>query len=205
MFRLEDLSESIREPFVGIVVHAEFPCDCEVCQRGEQKLQEMGRETRGARRIHIAIKPLERYDKFQHTWYTESKLLWSGFGAFVLALNKLGFVPTGNTPEEQWNSVKKYLLCNIFQWESINAVDYIIKNTGKVPPKLPEGIKGAREIWIPVKKLSSKEVELAFGVVDRIELCNKAKKEYEAEGVSEEYVDELMKSSTDRIKEILEV
>ena len=195
MFRLEDLSESVREQFVGIVVKAEFPCNCEICEKGTKKLIEMGREPREADRVHIVIKPLEKYENYQHAWYNKSKLVWSGIGAFTVALNKLlGFVPSGSTPEEQWNSVRSFLMCKAFVWDSVNPIDFIVKKTGKIPPKnLPEGLKGARETWIPVKVVTDKELEIGFGIMNIKEVCEKARKEYEESGVSSVDVDELLK------------
>lgn len=207
MFRAEDLSESVRERFVGIVVHAEFPCNCEICEKGTEKLREMGRDIRTFNRIHIAIKPLEKYDNFQHAWYNESKLLWSGIGAFTVALNKLlGFVPSGSTPEEQWKEVRKFLMCKVFEWDSVNPIDFIQKNTGKLPPKnLPEGLKTAREVWIPVRVVNERELEF-FGITEDLKtLCKRAREEYEEAGVTEEAVGESTESvGSDSIRDILE-
>jgi len=30
-FRVSDLSESVRENFIGVVIWAEYPCNCRVC------------------------------------------------------------------------------------------------------------------------------------------------------------------------------
>jgi len=209
VFRVEDLSESVREKFVGVVVKAEFPCNCEICEKGTQRLIEMGREPRETERVHIVIKPIEKYENFQHAWYNRSKLIWSGIGAFTVALNKLlGFTPQGKTPEEQWNEVRNFLMCKAFVWDSVNPVDFIVKTLGKIPPKnLPEGLKGARETWVPVKIVSERELEF-MGIMDLKEFCEKARREYEEAEVTESDVDQLVKehfSGESEVRKILEV
>jgi len=195
MFRVEDLREEVREPFVGMAVVADFPCKCRICEKGTQKLVEMGRELRTANRVHIVIKPLEKYSKHQHAWYNESKLIWSALGAFTIALNKLiGFTPKGKTAEEQWKEVKEFIEGKVFYWESVKPAEFVSKVLQKpIPKNLPSNLKDAREVWVPVKIVTPKELE-ALGIVgDLKELHKKFVEEWkkEIEGMTEEEVEEL--------------
>lgn len=187
MFRTEDLREDVREPFVGMVVKAEYPCNCPICERGTQKLIEMGRELRTTSRIHIVIKPLEKYENFQHAWFNESKLIWSGLGAFTVALNaKLAFVPEGKTPEEQWKSVKKFLEGNIFLWESVNPVEFVSETLDKpVPKNLPTNLKDAREVWVPIKIVRPEEIGIEQSTKELRKKFLKEWEEYLEGGVEE--------------------
>ena len=212
MFRVEDLREEVREPFVGMAVIAEFPCKCRICEKGTQKLVEMGREPRTTKRVHIVIKPLEKYERHQHAWYNESKLIWSALGAFTVALNKLiGFTPKSKSPEEQWKEVKTFVEGKVFQWESVKPAEFVSKVLQKpIPKNLPANLKDAREVWIPVKIVSNKELE-ALGIVgDLKELHKKFAEEWkrEIEEMTEEEVEELSVSGNEEewdLKDILSV
>lgn len=163
-FKKENLSEKVRKNFVGIVVYAEYPCNCPICRRGNEKLKAFGRN--GQEKIHIVIKPLNEYDKLQHAWYPTSNMIWSNFGAFVVALNDLlGFVPEGNTDKEQWENIKEYLMSRAFEWTSMNSVQFVSQVTGKeIPAKLPSTLLKARENWFPMHEFSKEEVEKEFGI-----------------------------------------
>ncbi len=208
MFSLDGLKESVRENFIGMVVEANFPCNCEVCEKGTQRLIEMGREPRQADRIHLVIKPLTQYDNFQHAWYNKSKLIWSGIGAFVLALNKkIGFTPKGTT-EEQWKQVKKFLTGNVFEWESVEVVKFVNDNLPEekkakgLPKSLPPALREAREIWIPIRHIKEDELE-KLGVTDIREFYENAKKEYEK--VDEADVDSLIEEQFGGAETILDM
>ncbi|MCD6148032.1 hypothetical protein J7J18_01530 [bacterium] len=167
-FRVSDLSESVRENFIGVVIWAEYPCNCRVCEEGKRRLLDMGRQPRTDKRIHIAIKPITSYEKIQHTWYTYSRTYWSTFGAFVIALDRLGIIPPENleTEEEQWQWVRENLLGKAFEFTSVQPVKFVQELTGKTPPaKLPAGLVQSREIWLPIRKVEGKELE-SYGITD---------------------------------------
>jgi len=200
MFRTEDLGISVREPFVGIVVEANYPCECEVCEKGTQRLIEMGRELRTTKRVHIVIKPLEKYDKFQHAWYNESKLVWSGIGAFTISLNEfIGFKPSGKTPEEQWVEVKKFIEGKVFEWVSVSPMEFVLNyligkakddseraKIAAVAKRLPAGLKEARSTWIPKRLVNEKELQF-FGITVPVsELHKKAIEEWRSAAPAEE-------------------
>ena len=196
MFNVDELGDSVRENFIGMVVEAEFPCNCRMCEEGTKRLIEMGREPRQTDRIHLVIKPLTQYDNFQHAWYNKSRIIWSGHGAFTLALNKkLGFVPKGST-EEQWKQVRRFLLGNVFEWESVDIVSFVNRNLPeekrekRIPKSLPPALKGAKEVWVPIRHIKEDELE-SLGVIDVKEFYENAKKEYKSR-VEEADVDELI-------------
>jgi len=177
-FRKEELSERVRENFVGVVVYAEFPCQCPICKKGDEKLKAMGRGV--VPRIHLIIKPITTYDKLQHAWYPVSKIIWSNFGAFVIALNDLlGFAPRGKTAKEQWEEIRKYLMSRAFEWTSMRSVDFVSQVTGKeIPSKLPDALLNARENWFPQHEFSKEEVEKMYGI-NFDEVVEQGKKEVE--------------------------
>ena len=77
----DSLSEEAREPFIGEVVWAKYPCDCEVCSRGQF----------GQDQLHIQIQPIDGvYSATQHEWYRPTKTARSAYGMLVKALAKLG-------------------------------------------------------------------------------------------------------------------
>ena len=177
-FRKDELSESPRENFIGVVVYAEFPCECPICKRGEEQLKAQGRTA--PKKIHLIIKPITTYDKLQHAWYPVSKIIWSNFGAFVIALNDvLGFVPEGKTVKEQWESVKKYLLGRAFEWTSMKSVEFVKQVTGKeIPSRLPEALLNARENWFPIHEFTKEGIKEQYGI-DVDEVYEQGKKEVE--------------------------
>ena len=204
MFREDQLSESVRENFIGAVVRAEFPCECEICRKGYQRLQEMGRDVRTLKKVHVVIKPLEKYDKLQHTWYGESKIKFSAMGAFTIALNRLlKFVPKSNDPTEQWLEVKAFLEGNVFEWASVKPAEWVLEMLTKIYPNeakkfkdifasLPQGIREAREIWIPIRIVSKGELE-QLGITDVNAIIEEAKEEleYEERGIDEDTINEI--------------
>ena len=200
-FRKEELSETIRENFVGVVVYAEFPCNCPICRRGNEKLKAMGRGE--IPRIHLVIKPITVYDKLQHAWYPTSKIIWSNFGAFVIALNDLlGFVPEGQTPMEQWESIKEYLMSRAFEWTSKKSVDFVSQVTGKeIPAKLPETLINARENWFPIHEFSKDEVKNLYGV-DIDEIIEQGKKEVQELFEQMEAEEEFFNEKVDEIDQV---
>jgi len=200
-FTKESLSESIREDFIGVVVYAEFPCQCPICRRGNEKLKTMGRSD--IPRIHLIIKPITTYDKLQHAWYPTSKIIWSNFGAFVLALNDLlGFYPEGQTPKEQWESIKEYLMSRAFKWTSMKSVDFVQMITQKeVPSRLPETLLNARENWFPLNEYSKEEIKATYGV-DIDEVIEQGKKEVEELFAQLEAEEEFFNDKLDEIDQV---
>lgn len=120
-----------KSPFVGKVVKSVYPCDCDICAKGKQKLQEMtGRET--ADKWHIEIQPLTEYQSVQHNWVS-GKTTGSSAYVFIVAINNLGI------------TLKDYkdLEGMTFEWEW-KILNKEKKNTG---------------IWIPVRHVTGKELE----------------------------------------------
>jgi len=177
-FKKEQLSETVRENFVGVVVYAEFPCDCVICRRGNEKLKGMGRGE--IPRVHLVIKPLTVYEKLQHAWYPTSKIMWSNWGAFVVALNDvLEFYPEGQTVKEQWESIKEYLMSRAFEFTSMKSVDFVSQVTRKeIPSRLPDTLLNARENWFPIHEYSPEEIKKMYDI-DLNETLEIGKKEVE--------------------------
>lgn len=200
-FTKESLSETVRENFVGVVVYAEFPCECPICKRGNEKLKNMGRGE--IPRIHLIIKPLTTYDKLQHAWYPVSKIMWSNWGAFVIAINDmLGFQPSGTTIKEQWESIKEYLMSRAFEWTSMKSVDLVSQVTGKeVPSRLPETLLNARENWFPIHEYSKEEVKKLYGV-DVDEVIEQGAKEVEEFFAEAEAEEEFFSEKLDEIDQV---
>ena len=195
MFRVEDLREEVREPFIGLAVLAEFPCKCRICQKGTAKLLEMGRQPRTTDRVHIVIKPLEKYQKFQNAWYNRSNLIWSALGAFTIALNNLiGFKPKSDSVEEQWKEVKQFIEGKVFLWESVKPAEWVSKTLNKpIPRNIPPALKDAKEQWIPVKIVTKEELEQKGIIVNLEELRKKALEEWKEQlaTMTEEEVEEM--------------
>ncbi len=200
-FTKEALSESVKEDFVGVVVYAEFPCECPICRRGNEKLKAMGGKEQ--QKIHLVIKPLTTYDKLQHAWYPTSKIIWSNFGAFVVALNDLlGFTPTGSTPEEQWKSIKEYLMSRGFRWTAMKSIDLVSQVTGKeVPSRLPQTLLEAKENWFPIHEYSREEIEKEFNV-NFDELLEQGKQEVEQLFAEIEANEEFFSEKLDEIDQV---
>lgn len=111
-FGLEHLSDTAREPFVGEIVYAQYPCNCEDCQKGDDAI--MAREGRATsqKRLHIKIRPLDgTYDKEQPEWYARAKTLMSSWGQFMVQMDKLGVMP------ELKQRGAPALIGKVFRWE----------------------------------------------------------------------------------------
>ena len=200
-FRKDQLSESVRENFVGIVVYAEFPCDCVICKRGNEKLKDMGRGE--IPRVHLVLKPLEKYDKLQHAWYPTSKTMWSNFGGLVIALNDvLQFYPEGQTAKEQWESIKEYLMSRAFEFTSMKSVDFVSQVTRKeVPSRLPDTLLNARENWFPIHEYSKDEIKSMYDA-DFDEIIEQGKKEVEELFEQAEAEEEFFNEKLDEIDQV---
>ena len=161
MFDISEYRDDVKEPFLGLVVELNYPCDCAACRKGEQKLKEQGRELRNLKRLHIVIKPVEKYENLQHAWYNESKIKWSAMGAFVYTLNmKLKFRPKSKEPEKQIEELKKFMEKNVFLWIPVQPAEYMSNELNReIPKNLPKNVLEARDVWIPTEKLSDKEIK----------------------------------------------
>ena len=114
VFGTEKLLESAKEPFVGEVIYAVFPCHCEDCEKGAGALQEQYGKT-APERLHVHIKPLTVYTEVQHNWWIPTKTKLSRWGALQAQLETLGlmdkFKTDGHTAfmgmiaEWQWTEV----------------------------------------------------------------------------------------------------
>ncbi len=100
VFGTEGLLESAKEPFIGEVIYAEYPCHCEDCEKGATGLASAyGREAPD--RLHIKMKPLTVYDKIQHQWWIPTKTKLSRWGALQAKLEELGLIDKFKTDREQ--------------------------------------------------------------------------------------------------------
>jgi len=140
-----ELSDSLREPFIGIPVHFEFDCNCAVCQKSPIQTDR--------HRLHIAIFPVDKDIDIQHAWYTYSAKKLSSWGAFVLALNRL------NIKARSLDFLKEMMLKTIFEWQDWSIVKYLsVYGKIEIPSKIPEKL-AKKTTWLPTKIVSPKELE----------------------------------------------
>jgi len=114
VFGTEKLLESAKEPFVGEVIYAEFPCHCADCEKGATAMLEQYQKE-APERLHIHIKPLTVYTEVQHNWWIPTKTKLSRWGALQEQLEKLGLIEKfkkerekafmGMVAEWQWSEV----------------------------------------------------------------------------------------------------
>jgi len=146
VFEWEKLSDSLREPFTGVVVHAEWNCECVICRKSPIKHD---------KRLHLGIVPLDKAIDCQSAWYNYSAKKWSSWGAFCYAMKKLGVSIGVSSLQELLEKLKGM----IFEFESITVVKYIERETGmKAPSKLPEAL-AKKETWIPIRVVRPNELE----------------------------------------------
>lgn len=129
-FGTDNLSESARENFIGTIAEANYPCDCDMCQKGEESLGDDYKPS-----LHIQIMPLTVYDKRQHEWLVPSKTKMSKWGAFNMALEELGVLGKIKSPSD--------LKGKMFEFESVDVV------VGFGDKKV--------SLWKPVRVVSKKE------------------------------------------------
>ena len=91
VFGTENLLESAKEPFIGEVIYAEFPCNCEECKKGAATMMEKFQKE-APERLHIHIKPLTVYTEVQHNWWIPTKTKLSRWGALQEQLQALGLM-----------------------------------------------------------------------------------------------------------------
>jgi len=145
----DKLSDSLREPFVGLITHAEWNCNCPICRKSPIQRNN---------RLHIAMLPLDKELDFQHAWYNYSGKKWSSWGAFILSMKKLGVTVGCRDLQELLQKLKGML----FEFESITVVKYIERETGmKCPSRLPEMLE-KKETWIPVRIVRENELEFCI-------------------------------------------
>jgi len=137
VFGTEKLLESAKEPFVGEVIYAEFPCHCEDCEKGATAmLEKFQREA--PERLHIHIKPLTVYTEVQHNWWIPTKTKLSRWGALQAQLEKLGIIEKFKTERE-----KAFMgIVAEWKWSEVEV-----------------GVTGdIKSHWLPVRILSEAEV-----------------------------------------------
>lgn len=74
-----DLTEEVRDPFIGKIIYAKYEPLKEEFQTEDVKEQ-----------LHIKIAPMSRYDVIQHQWLRKAKWKRSAWGQWILAFHKLG-------------------------------------------------------------------------------------------------------------------
>lgn len=111
--------EAVPEEMEGKIVYAVFPCDCEVCIKGDRRLEEMGSERRSVSRLHITAEDVHGERGDLHEWYTPSKTVKSKWGALMKRLKDLGVDPTKDVKEtiDDENHIRG-LEDATFVWES---------------------------------------------------------------------------------------
>ena len=139
VFGTEKLLESAKEPFVGEVIYAEFPCHCEDCEKGATAmLEKFKREA--PERLHIHIKPLTVYTEVQHNWWIPTKTKLSRWGALQEQLEKLGIIEKFKTERE------KAFMGMVAEWAW---------------SEVAVGVTGdAKFHWLPVKLLTPEEADM---------------------------------------------
>ena len=138
VFGTEKLLESAKEPFIGEVIYAEYPCHCEDCEKGAARmLEKFGREA--PERLHIHIKPLTVYTEVQHNWWIPTKTKLSRWGALQEQLVKLGLMNRFKTERE-----KAFMgMVAEWQWKEV-----AVGVTGDI-----------KSHWLPVRILGQQETE----------------------------------------------
>jgi len=140
VFGTENLLESAKEPFIGEVSYAVFPCHCVDCEKGAGSLQEQYGKV-APERLHIHIKPLTVYTELQHNWWIPTKTKLSRWGALQEQLEKLG-------------------LMDKFKTDGFNAFHGMIAEWHWA--EVAVGVTGdAKFHWIPVRILTEEEVAAA--------------------------------------------
>lgn len=137
VFGTEKLLESAKEPFIGEVIYAEYPCHCADCEKGAtamfDKYQKVAPE-----RLHVQIKPLTVYTEVQHNWWIPTKTKISRWGALQEQLEKLGMI-------DQFKSEREKAFMGMvaeWQWSEVAV-----------------GVTGdAKSHWLPVKLLTADDV-----------------------------------------------
>ena len=173
----DKLSDSLREPFVGIPVHIEFDCNCAICQKSPIETQR--------KRLHIAIYPLDKDIDFQHAWYIYSAKKISSWGAFVLALNRL------NIRARNFEFLKEMMKKTIFEWHDQQVVKFL-EEYGKVkaPARLPEALS-KRTVWLPMRIVPPTELEFIARESIRDETGKVLELEQIIEKAAQEWKEEL--------------
>jgi len=137
VFGTEKLLESAKEPFVGEVIYAEFPCHCADCEKGATAMLEQYQKE-APERLHIHIKPLSVYTEVQHNWWIPTKTKLSRWGALQAQLEKLGIIEKFKTERE------KAFMGMVAEWHW---------------SEVAVGVTGdAKFHWLPVRILTDDEV-----------------------------------------------
>jgi len=90
LFDWEELSEKIEETFEGVVIDANLPCNCALCEKGKEKLESTGRLRRTGTQLHIVIAPLDEDKPLRHVFIdTGVQIRYSRRGVWALALKWL--------------------------------------------------------------------------------------------------------------------
>lgn len=137
-FGTENLLESAKEPFIGEVIYAEYPCHCEECEKGAAKMMETFKKE-APPRLHIKIKPLTVYTEVQHNWWIPTKTKLSRWGALQQQLVDLSLMETFKQEREQ------AFMGIVAEWKW---------------KEVAVGVTGDEKFhWLPVRILSDDEVE----------------------------------------------
>jgi len=156
-------TESIELEFIGVAVYVNFPCECELCKRGEEALQERDRKGRRGMQLHIMIQPLDVPWEIQHA-YIDVEKTWqfSRKGAFRHACEQCGI------PITPFKEFKKFLMSNIIEWKKTTVKDYFESVGVKTPDvdKMPERQRQTArnalnaQVIVPVKVIPKDAIEL---------------------------------------------
>lgn len=150
----EGWSDAQKQPFTGRVISADYPCQCDMCRKGAEKVENE------QDRLHIQIQPLDTYEAVQHQWLVPSNFKLSQWRYFNDALEELkekkGVVI--ETPED--------LVGKVFKWESkvVRLPGFRCNDCGmKTNKRICEHCGSentepyTREMWIPVDYVEEEE------------------------------------------------
>jgi len=160
---LERTTETIELEFIGVAVYVNFPCECELCKKGEEALVERGGKGRRGLQLHIMIQPLNVPWEIQHV-YIDMERAWkfSRKNAFRHACEQCGI------PVRPFEEFKKFLMSNIVEWKKTTVKDYFESVGEKVPDldNMPERQRQTvmnalnAQVIVPVKVIPMDALEL---------------------------------------------
>lgn len=131
----KDFTEG-KESFVGVVLASRLPCDCESCQKGNEK------KTRTYDQWHIVIEPLTVYTsgKKMHNWLS-GKTKRSSMYKFLTSISDAG-VKIDDTED---------LVDGTFLWDWLKTGDSVDKTQ-------------EYGIWIVNRELTKEEINKVIGL-----------------------------------------
>ncbi|MDQ7031767.1 MAG: hypothetical protein Q9M37_03495 [Desulfonauticus sp.] len=117
-----EIKEQPEVSFLGVAIDVRYPCGCVKCQKGEQKLKEMGQNREG-KQLHIVVAPLTERRRLQHIFIdTTSRFIVSRLGVWKHALEKL------QIPYKIRAEFESFMMGNVIEYRRTTVGDYIREN-----------------------------------------------------------------------------